>query len=80
MKKIEFESAEVAKVAEVVKEDEKIAGDQADEAKSIADECNQNLAEAMPVLNQALKSLDTLTCMSNVCVCVSVFARACLYL
>ena len=61
MLKIEAEKVEVAAVAEVVKEDEKIAADQASEAKGIADECNQNLAEAMPILNAALESLNTLT-------------------
>ena len=61
---IERESAEVEEVANIVKADEAIAENQAAEAKAIADECNQNLAEAMPILNEALRSLDTLTCKS----------------
>eukprot|EP01135_Chromosphaera_perkinsii_P003458 Nk52_evm27s243 gene=Nk52_evmTU27s243 len=61
MKVIEVESADVAKVKEVVESDETIANEKASEAKAIKDECEADLAEAIPILEDALAALDTLT-------------------
>ena len=58
---IEKESIEVAKVEKVVKADEAVANEQAMAAKAIKDECDHDLAEAMPILNSALAALNTLT-------------------
>lgn len=58
---IEKESIEVAKVEKVVKADEAVANKQAMAAKAIKDECDHDLAEAMPILNSALSALNTLT-------------------
>jgi dynein heavy chain len=70
---IERESIEVAKVEKVVKADEAVASEQAKAAQSIKDECDGDLAEAMPILNAALAALNTLTnqvcnhkCLQNV--------------
>ena len=38
-----------------------IANKQADEAKAIKDECDADLAEAMPIMNSAVAALNTLT-------------------
>ena len=48
----------------VVKGDEEVANEQASAAKAIKDECDSDLAQAMPILNSALAALDTIT--SNV--------------
>lgn len=45
----------------MVKADEEIANDQAKVAKAIKDECDADLAQAMPILNAALSALDTIT-------------------
>lgn len=58
---VEKESVEVAKVEKVVKADEAVANEQARGAKAIKDECDGDLAEAMPILNSALSALNTLT-------------------
>ncbi|XP_067686354.1 dynein axonemal heavy chain 7-like [Haliotis asinina] len=58
---IERDSVEVAKVEKVVKADEAVANEQAKAAQSIKDECDHELAEAIPALNAALAALDTLT-------------------
>uniref|UniRef100_UPI0037E73D97 dynein axonemal heavy chain 7 n=1 Tax=Semicossyphus pulcher TaxID=241346 RepID=UPI0037E73D97 len=58
---IEHESVEVAKTEKVVKEDEAVANEQAMAAKAIKDECDADLAEAMPILESALAALNTLT-------------------
>nr|XP_022323965.1 dynein heavy chain 7, axonemal-like isoform X6 [Crassostrea virginica] len=58
---IEKDSIEVAKVEKVVKADEAVANEQAKAAKAIKDECDAELAEAIPALNSALAALDTLT-------------------
>ena len=41
-------------------EDEAVANDQAQEAQSLKDECEAELAEAIPALEAALAALDTL--------------------
>ncbi|KAF0873023.1 DYH7 protein, partial [Crocuta crocuta] len=58
---IERESAEVAKTEKIVKADETVANEQAMAAKAIKDECDADLAEALPILESALSALDTLT-------------------
>ncbi|RZF38562.1 hypothetical protein LSTR_LSTR006157 [Laodelphax striatellus] len=59
--KVEEESADVAKVEEVVKADEAVANEQAQAAQAIKDDCDANLAEALPILESAEKALNTLT-------------------
>ncbi|XP_074685677.1 dynein axonemal heavy chain 7 isoform X1 [Strix aluco] len=58
---IQKESLEVSKTEKVVKADEAVANDQAMAAKAIKDECDDDLAQAMPCLESALAALDTLT-------------------
>ncbi|XP_031730848.1 dynein heavy chain 7, axonemal isoform X1 [Anarrhichthys ocellatus] len=58
---IEHESVEVANTEKVVKVDEALANEQAMAAKAIKDECDADLAEAMPILESALSALNTLT-------------------
>ncbi|KAB0394243.1 hypothetical protein E2I00_006370, partial [Balaenoptera physalus] len=58
---IERESVEVAKTEKIVKADEIIANEQAMAAKAIKDECDADLAGALPILESALAALDTLT-------------------
>ena len=45
----------------MVKADEAVANEQAKAAKAIKDECDADLAEAIPALNAALEALNTLT-------------------
>ena len=45
----------------MVKADEAFANRQAESAKSIKDECDAELSEAMPLLNAAIAALNTLT-------------------
>nr|DBA34563.1 TPA: hypothetical protein GDO54_002113 [Pyxicephalus adspersus] len=58
---IEKESIEVAKTEKIVKADEAVANEQAMAAKAIKDECDNELAQALPILESALAALDTLT-------------------
>ena len=58
---IERDSIEVAKTEKVVKAEEVIANEQASVAKGIKDECDADLAEAIPILEAALAALNTLT-------------------
>ncbi|CAH8292450.1 unnamed protein product, partial [Schistosoma turkestanicum] len=60
LNKIAKESVEVEAQREIVASDEMIANQAATVSKSIKDECESDLAEAMPLLNDALSSLDTL--------------------
>lgn len=46
---------------QVVKADEAVANEQAKAAKAIKDECDADLAVALPALNSALEALNTLT-------------------
>ena len=57
---IEASSKEVAVQETTVKADEAVANAQAMAAKAIKDECDADLAEAIPILNSALAALDTL--------------------
>lgn len=61
MRDVEKESDEAAEVEKVVMHDEEVANEQAKAAQLIKDECDANLAEAMPILNAALAALNTLT-------------------
>lgn len=54
------ESVEVEKKRALVKVDEGVANKKASEAKAIKDDCEADLAEAIPVLESALEALDTL--------------------
>ncbi|CAH8568670.1 unnamed protein product [Dicrocoelium dendriticum] len=58
---VEQQSAEAAKQEKVVRVDEAVAGEQARMAEAIKEECDADLAEAIPILEIALKALETLT-------------------
>ncbi|KFQ84496.1 Dynein heavy chain 7, axonemal, partial [Phoenicopterus ruber ruber] len=60
MKTIEIESAEVEQKRKTVKVDEEIATGKAEEAQTLKNECESDLAEAIPALEAALDALDTL--------------------
>uniref|UniRef100_A0A8C9V6G4 Dynein axonemal heavy chain 7 n=1 Tax=Scleropages formosus TaxID=113540 RepID=A0A8C9V6G4_SCLFO len=60
MKKIEVETVEVDAKKKLVLVDEQVANEAAAAAKKIKDECEGDLAEAMPALEAALSALDTL--------------------
>jgi dynein heavy chain len=60
MEVIARESVEVEKKRAVVKVDEAVANKKASEAKAIKEECEADLAEAIPALESALEALDTL--------------------
>ena len=55
------ETEEANKVREVVAKDEAYAAERAEEAKAIKDDCEAELAVAIPMLNDALAALNTLT-------------------
>lgn len=57
---IEVESAEVAAKSKVVRVDEEAATIKAKEAQALKDECESDLAEAIPALEAALSALNTL--------------------
>ncbi|KAL3286288.1 hypothetical protein HHI36_000797 [Cryptolaemus montrouzieri] len=59
-KQIEAETISVEEATALVKEDEKIANRQAASAQALKKECEADLAEALPILNEALAALDTL--------------------
>ncbi|CAB0001089.1 unnamed protein product [Nesidiocoris tenuis] len=61
MEKVEAEAEDVSKIETLVKADEEVAGEQARAAQAIKDECDENLAEAMPIMEAALAALNTLT-------------------
>ncbi|KAK9527005.1 hypothetical protein VZT92_015671 [Zoarces viviparus] len=60
MLKIEGETVEVDAKKELVSADEKVANEAAAVAQAIKDECEGDLAEAMPALESALAALNTL--------------------
>ncbi|XP_057662092.1 dynein axonemal heavy chain 12 isoform X1 [Diorhabda carinulata] len=60
LQKIEQESITVEQASAVVKQDEKVANKQAAQAQALKLECEADLAEAMPVLEEAIAALDTL--------------------
>ncbi|XP_055958216.1 dynein axonemal heavy chain 7 [Patella vulgata] len=57
---IEKESGEVEETSKKVKADEAVANEQAAEAQALKDECENELAEALPALEAALSALNTL--------------------
>ncbi|XP_071083415.1 dynein axonemal heavy chain 12-like isoform X1 [Haliotis cracherodii] len=57
---IEKESKEVEVTSQKVKADEAVANEQAASAQALKDECEADLAEALPALEAALAALDTL--------------------
>uniref|UniRef100_A0A6P7FR39 Dynein heavy chain 7, axonemal-like n=1 Tax=Diabrotica virgifera virgifera TaxID=50390 RepID=A0A6P7FR39_DIAVI len=57
---IELESITVEKASAIVKQDEKVANKQAAQAQALKLECEADLAEAMPILEEAIAALDTL--------------------
>ncbi|GFR03643.1 dynein heavy chain 7, axonemal [Trichonephila clavata] len=58
---VQAESADVAEVEKVVKQDEAVANEQAAHAQAIKDECDSDLAHAVPILEAAISALDILT-------------------
>ncbi len=60
MVRIEQETVEVEAKKEVVAADEAVANEQAAIAQGIKDECEADLAEAIPALEAAISALDTL--------------------
>ena len=61
LKVIDKESKEAEAKKEVVSAEEKIANEKAQAAKAIKDDCESELAVAMPLLENALNALNTLT-------------------
>ncbi len=61
MIKIERDTVEAEAKKEVVAADEAVANEAAAKAKAIKDECEADLAEALPALESALVALNTLT-------------------
>ncbi|XP_021341821.1 dynein heavy chain 12, axonemal-like isoform X1 [Mizuhopecten yessoensis] len=57
---IEKESVEVEATSKIVKADEAVANEQAASAQALKDECEADLAEAIPALEAALAALNTL--------------------
>jgi len=57
---IERESKDVATKSEKVRGEEAIANEQAAASQALKEECEADLAEAIPALNAALSALDTL--------------------
>ncbi|TPX37761.1 hypothetical protein SeMB42_g06896 [Synchytrium endobioticum] len=60
LEKIAKESVEVESTRTTVAADEAVATKKADEATAIKNECESDLAQALPLLNAALNALDTL--------------------
>ncbi|XP_034168074.2 LOW QUALITY PROTEIN: dynein axonemal heavy chain 12 [Pangasianodon hypophthalmus] len=60
MKVIEVESVQVEAKSKVVRVDEEAATQKANEAQALKNECESDLAEAIPALEAALSALDTL--------------------
>ena len=56
----EKESIEAEKKSAVVAEEEKVATAQSEQAQALKDECENDLAEAIPALEEAMRALDTL--------------------
>lgn len=57
---IEKESCEVEATSKLVKSDEQVANEQAAQSQALKDECEADLAEAIPALEAALTALNTL--------------------
>lgn len=61
MEVIAKETCEADKVKESVSSEEAIASEEAAKVQAIKTECEADLAEAIPVLEKAVKALNTLT-------------------
>lgn len=61
MEVIATETFEADKVKEAVSSEEAVASDEAAKVQAIKTECETDLAEAIPVLEKAVKALNTLT-------------------
>lgn len=59
-KEIELKTIEASVLSEQVKRDELVANEQAAAAEEMEDECSKDLAQAVPVLEDALQALNTL--------------------
>ena len=57
---IEKESGEVEETSKIVRADEVVANEQAAQAQALKDECEADLAEAIPALEAAIAALNTL--------------------
>lgn len=64
---IEVESVEVEAKSKVVRVDEEAATQKANEAQALKNECESDLAEAIPALEAALSALDTLKVSESSC-------------
>ncbi|XP_066529410.1 dynein axonemal heavy chain 12 [Hoplias malabaricus] len=60
MQVIEVESVQVEAKSKIVRVDEEVATQKANEAQALKNECESDLAEAIPALEAALSALDTL--------------------
>lgn len=58
---VQAESADVAKIEKIVKEEEAVANEQAAAAQAMKDECDADLSKAIPILKSAIDALNTLT-------------------
>lgn len=60
LKVIEKESGDVEAASKIVREDEAVANAKAAESQALKDECESDLAEALPALEASLAALNTL--------------------
>ncbi|ORX87075.1 hypothetical protein BCR32DRAFT_215666 [Anaeromyces robustus] len=60
MEKVEKESKDVQKTRNIVQADEEVASQKAAISQHIKDECEADLAEVLPALNEAVNALNTL--------------------
>lgn len=77
---IERESKEVEVTREKVGAEEVVANEQAAAAQALKDECEADLAEAIPALEAALAALDTLKVKAVLYLCVDFCTRERFYL
>lgn len=68
MQVIEKESAEVEARSELVRNDEAVANQKASESQALKEECESDLAEAIPALEAALAALNTLKVQKTIAV------------
>lgn len=76
---IEVESVEVEAKSKVVRVDEEAATIKANEAQALKNECESDLAEAIPALEAALSALDTLKVRTLHSLCYMVPKFSCSY-
>lgn len=60
LEEIEHETVEVENASRLVREDEKVANVQAAAAQALKAECEADLAQAIPILEEAIEALNTL--------------------